>query len=204
MKERRDILALARQSPHGVLISLVRVSMLPKREPVARLFVALEGTTAGAITRGCLDANLINHAIWMVERGAVIMRYDVPSDNPSETQFGLGCGGDIDLLLEDVSSAEGKALLAAIESSLSGDERFVATRLPLGVNCAPCGAGRSDHLARIVLNADGDLLFATERLGLDEIIAMRGILRRAMVAHEIHCTVINGIFCERFAPCSVL
>jgi hypothetical protein len=56
-------------------------------------------------------------------------------------------------------------------------------------------SGRSD-LARMAMNPNRDLLFATERLGEKEIITLRGMVRRATADPEIQCTVINGTFCE--------
>ena len=47
-----------------------------------------------------------------------------------EVPFGLGCGGVVDLLLEPADTPECRALMAALEGALAGEQVTVLTWLP--------------------------------------------------------------------------
>ena len=119
----------------------------------------MAGSTPGCISGGCLEAEVVRKAAWMVRDGAVVERYSTLFDDTAEIPFGLGCGGVVDLLLEPAETAECSALLEAMEASLSGAEARVATWLPED--------GRP--LARAVFGADGKLRYASQGLSAAEI-----------------------------------
>src|SRR5271156_2195703 len=79
------------------------------------LLVGMEGEYAGSISGGCLEAEVVRKAAWMVRGGAVVERYSTLFDDTAEIPFGLGCGGVVDLLLEPADTAECRALLEAME-----------------------------------------------------------------------------------------
>jgi xanthine/CO dehydrogenase XdhC/CoxF family maturation factor len=104
-------------------------------------------------------------------------------DDTAEVPFGLGCGGVVDLLLEPGDTAECRALMAAMERSLAGDDVTVLTWLP----------AKDRRLARAVLSAGGDFLFASSGLTEPELVDARtGVLRRGWIE-----TTPEGIFVER-------
>ncbi len=138
-----------------VLVTLVRVEGSSYRRPGARLLIGSAGECAGMISGGCLEAEVVRKALWMVRAGAVVERYSTLFDDTSEIPFGFGCGGVVDLLLEPAETPECRALLAAMEASLRGEEMHVATWLPTG----------GSPLRRAVLGADGAAVFRSE--GLD-------------------------------------
>jgi xanthine/CO dehydrogenase XdhC/CoxF family maturation factor len=111
----------------------------------------------------------VRKAAWLVREGAVVESYSTMFDDTEEVPFGLGCGGVVDLLLEPGDTAECQALMAAMESSLAGDDVTVLTWLPR----------ERKGLKRAVLSADGDFLFASSRLTEHELVDARaGVLRR--------------------------
>jgi xanthine/CO dehydrogenase XdhC/CoxF family maturation factor len=95
----------------------------------------------------------------MVRAGAVVERYSTLFDDTAELPFGLGCGGVVDLLLEPADTPECRALIAAMEASLSGTEARVATWLP--------AAGRL--LRRAVIGVDGAVVFRSEGLNAGDL-----------------------------------
>src|ERR1700741_2471327 len=130
MVDRRRIV---RQWKHGtakVLVTLVRAEGSSYRRPGAHLLIDADGGYAGTISGGCLEAEVVRKAAWMVRDGAMVERYSTLFDDTAEIPFGLGCGGVGDLLLEPVETAECQALLKAMEASLGGEESAVATWLP--------------------------------------------------------------------------
>src|SRR5882762_5900083 len=180
MMERRQIVRLWQQGGAAVLVTLVRVEGSSYRRPGARLLLGAQGEYAGTISGGCLEAEVIRKAGWMVREGAVVERYSTMFDDTAEVPFGLGCGGVVDLLLEPGDTAECRALMVAMERSLAGDDLTVLTWLT--------HEGR--RFARAVLSASSDFLYASSGLTEPELVDARaGVLRRGWVE-----TMPDGIF----------
>ena len=149
-----------------VLVTLVRAEGSSYRRPGAHLLIGGDGGEyAGTISGGCLEAEVVRKAAWMVRDGAVVERYSTLFDDTAEIPFGLGCGGVVDLLLEPAETAECQALLEAMERSLGGVESRVATWLP---------EARPKCWPRAVFGEDGKVIFASQSLGAAEIATVRG------------------------------
>jgi len=154
MVDRRRIVRLWGAGGAQALVTLIRVEGSSYRRPGAHLLIGAAGECAGTISGGCLEAEVVRRALWMVRAGAVVERYSTLFDDTAEIPFGLGCGGVVDLLLEPAETPECRALMAAMETSLRGEEIRVATWLP--------AEGRP--LRRAVLGADGTVIFRSEGL----------------------------------------
>ena len=169
MMERRQIVGLWQKGDAAVLVTLVRAEGSSYRRPGARLLLANGGEYAGTISGGCLEAEVLRKAGWLVRDGAVVERYSTMFDDTAEIPFGLGCGGVVDLLLEPVDTLECRALMSALEAAVSGSEVTVLTWLPQ----------RGRGLLRAVLSPAGDFTFASEALTEPELVDARdGVLRR--------------------------
>jgi xanthine/CO dehydrogenase XdhC/CoxF family maturation factor len=154
MVEQRRIVEQWRRHAARVLITIVHVEGSSYRRPGARLLLGQTGEYAGTISGGCLEADVMRQAAWKVRSGAVVERYSTMFDDTADVPYGLGCGGVVDLLLEPTDTPECTALMNAMERALAGERSIVVTWLP--------GDGKS--LRRVVLSADGQLLFASEGL----------------------------------------
>lgn len=183
-RERRDILTLANTATaiEATLITLVRTSGSSYRRPGARLLALSNGAFAGTISGGCLEADLLRKASWKTRAGAIMEHYSTAFDDTAEVPYGLGCGGEVDLLLEPLNTAEGRALIAAMDRSQQGETLLLATQLPQN--------GRT--FARVVVDADGDVTFASDHLPTEEIVAMRAHLRSSPMQEHF--------FLEELAP----
>jgi len=159
MVDRRRIVRMGKQGSARVLVTLVHVEGSSYRRPGAHLLIGSEGEYAGTISGGCLEAEVVRKAAWMIRDGATVERYSTLFDDTADIPFGLGCGGVVDLLLEPADTPECHALVEAMEASLSGAEFRVATWLPQG--------GR--QLARAIFSADGELIYASGSLSSDEL-----------------------------------
>jgi len=162
MVDRRRIV---RQWNHGtakVLVTLVRAEGSSYRRPGAHLLIGADGEYAGTISGGCLEAEVVRKAAWMVRAGAIVERYSTLFDDTAEIPFGLGCGGVVDLMLEPADTPECRALVDAMEASLGGNEASVATWLP--ANGTP--------LRRVVVGGDGEVLFRSEGLSSGDLDAI--------------------------------
>src|SRR5271154_6696670 len=130
MMERRQIVRLWQQGGTAVLVTLVRAEGSSYRRPGARLLLGQQGEYAGTISGGCLEAEVVRKAAWLVREGAVVERYSTMFDDTAEVPFGLGCGGVGDLLLEPADTPECAAVMTALEGALAGEEATVLTWLP--------------------------------------------------------------------------
>ncbi len=136
----------------SALATLVRVEGSSYRITGARLLMASDGTYVGAISGGCLEAEIVRKAQWLVRSGAGVQRYSTLFDDTAEIPYGLGCGGTVEVLLEPAGTPEFEALMAALAASLGGEPRTVRTVLP--------GAGHP--LRREVCSADGTVHFRSQ------------------------------------------
>lgn len=102
--------ALARRLP-AVLATVVGVRGSSYRRPGARMLVTSEGWRAGSISGGCLEADITRQAAFLVAHGRPVLRsYDTSDDAGAR----LGCGGEIDVLLEPLVDDRFVALLARV------------------------------------------------------------------------------------------
>jgi xanthine/CO dehydrogenase XdhC/CoxF family maturation factor len=166
MMERRQIVELWRVAGERptVLVTLVWAEGSSYRRPGARLLLSAEqGLHAGTLSGGCLEAEVLKKAPWMVRAGAHLERYSMMFDDTADVPFGLGCGGTVQLLFEPADAPEGQALLEALEGSLAGREATVVSFLP--------GAGRT--LRRLIVDAEGTVLFKSAGLSDDKIACAR-------------------------------
>jgi xanthine/CO dehydrogenase XdhC/CoxF family maturation factor len=166
MRERRQIVRLWRQGGAAVLVTLVKVAGSSYRRTGARLLLDARGEYAGTISGGCLEAEVMRKASWMVRDGAVVEQYSTMFDDTAEIPFGLGCGGVVDLLVEPAGSPEYFALMEAMEDSLRGKEATVVTWLP----------GEGKGLRRMVLDSNGAVVFASTSLSEAKIDCAKGLL----------------------------
>ncbi len=179
-RERREIVALSGKSETGVLVTLVRAVGSSYRRPGARLLALPDGRMAGTISGGCLEADLLRRAHWLVRSGAAMQLYNTGFDDTAEMPFGLGCGGTVDLLLEESAAPEAQALFGALRATLEGGVRRMATRLP--VNVTP--------MQRVVLDERNDVLFCSDSLSTEQVAVLRAMALGRLPAD-------GGVFVEQ-------
>jgi xanthine dehydrogenase accessory factor len=97
------------------------------RRPGARMLVTKAGWQAGSISGGCLEADVVRRAEWLVSHGAPVVRtYDTSADG----EVALGCGGEVDVLLEPFRPESDVAVAM---------EQVLATRRAVTVTLRPPG-----------------------------------------------------------------
>jgi len=166
MRERREIVRLWHESESAVLATLVGVEGSSYRRAGARLLIADDGRYAGAISGGCLEAELIRKARWSVRHGAVVQRFSTYFDDTADIPYGLGCGGTVDVLLEPSGTAEFRAIMRALETSLEGHKQTVRTWLPRSNRplCRSVDGYLLDENDNALLALHGDQNFSEEIL----------------------------------------
>jgi xanthine dehydrogenase accessory factor len=153
-RELRRIVRLWESEQARVLVTLVAARGSTYRGTGARLLLADSGRSIGTISGGCLESEVVRKAAWATRHGAVVEHYSTAIDDMAEIPYGLGCGGEVDLLLEPANTPEAEALRAALVNSLGGKLRIVATWLPaVGI-----------PMQRAVWDEKGKLLFSSPTL----------------------------------------
>jgi len=166
MMDRRQIVRLWKRDSAGVLVTLVRVEGSSYRRTGAKLLTAPGGGGhAGTISGGCLESEVIRRAGWIARENAAIERYATTFDDTADIPFGLGCGGTVELLFEEIAKPEGAALMQAMAASLEGKESTVVSFMP--------GEGRA--LRRVIFDTYGAVLFASPALNQHKIDCARGL-----------------------------
>lgn len=130
-----------------VLATVLETRGSSYRRPGARMLVTQAGWQAGSISGGCLEADVVRRAAWLVSSGeAVVRTYDTSADG----DVALGCGGEVDVLLEPFRADS--ELARALEVVVTRREAATVTvkapgREPLTLTLTPaprlvvCGAG---------------------------------------------------------------
>ncbi|MFN8009822.1 MAG: XdhC family protein [Holophagaceae bacterium] len=120
MKELQEILRALRTGPEpGAwgLATLVRTEGHSYRRPGARLLMQASGPRIGALSGGCLEADV--YARWREDPGRPrLLRYDLRGDLDLVWGTGAGCEGVADVLVETLDPAT--PWLAFVEGCLQG------------------------------------------------------------------------------------
>jgi xanthine/CO dehydrogenase XdhC/CoxF family maturation factor len=92
----------SQQGIRCAMATVVAVTGSSYRRPGARLLTREDGAVVGCISGGCLERDVIQKSrLAIVEGHSRLMRYDTAED--AEGGFGLGCGGEIVILLEPLA-----------------------------------------------------------------------------------------------------
>lgn len=153
MVERRKIVSMWNSGAAVALATLVDVQGSSYRGTGARILIGADGSHVGSVSGGCLEAEIVRKARWLTRSGPAIERYSTLFDDTSDIPYGLGCGGTVYVLLEPAGTPEMAATMAALEATLRGETRRIATTLPTN----------GQALARRITAGDGTLIFSTEK-----------------------------------------
>lgn len=176
LKERRDIAHLYGHTPRGVLFTLVEIRGNSSHAAGARLYSVAGGHSAGSVSAGWIEAELLQRA-------------DPLKSTDAQVQIVRAAAVEAHLLTESSETHEAAALMEAFEATLHGELRSIVTVLP--------EAGSS--LLRFVMDERGDVLFASDLLETEDIVPMRRAARSS--AHgTLHALTQGRIFVEHMEP----
>lgn len=130
--------------------TVVAISGSAYRRPGAKLLIDPGGRTWGGVSGGCLEDDVREVALRVIESGdPVVRRYETGSDEDVVWGLGLGCDGSVEILVQPLSRHDRDAvsLLRAALDRLEGREPFaIATFLdgpdpPTGTSAVVGAAG---------------------------------------------------------------
>lgn len=150
MKDRETVYAAmedwAAEGRPMALATIVRVKGSTYRREGAKMLLGPGGAQVGAISGGCLEADLGTVAEEVVASGRPrLLRYDMTADDDAVWGLGLGCNGAIDVLVEPLAGAGLEHQRRLAEAFRAGNRLVACTRLPEQIeprgNDAGAGAG---------------------------------------------------------------
>jgi xanthine/CO dehydrogenase XdhC/CoxF family maturation factor len=129
---RRALGEAAERGEGAVLATVVAVDGSTYRGAGARMVVRADGSTVGAVSGGCLEADIVARAAEVLAAGTPeLVHYDTGASDDAVFGLGMGCQGVIDVQLEPLAS---DTLRHAIE-------RLADLRARSAVRLLVCGAG---------------------------------------------------------------
>ncbi|MDB4917090.1 MAG: XshC-Cox1-family protein [Gemmatimonadetes bacterium] len=153
---RSALTAAAARGESVVLATVMSVEGSVYRGAGARMVITAGATTIGAVSGGCLEADIVARAPDL--RHAELVRYDTRASDDVILGLGLGCQGIIDILLEPFS---GPSLHEAIAFyTRLATQREPVTLLTL-LREEPVGPLLG---ARVMLGPTGDVIHGDARL----------------------------------------
>jgi xanthine dehydrogenase accessory factor len=152
----QEALRLVEAGQPPVMATVVRVSGSTPQKPGARLLVRRDGTLAGTLGGGCVEADAWAEALALMEHGggARLREFHLNEDLEED---GLVCGGTMQVLLEPLTQAE--LLREVVEAHQGGnpvalarlvdadEARYLLVR-PDGSTSGELGGGEAGALAR--------------------------------------------------------
>jgi xanthine/CO dehydrogenase XdhC/CoxF family maturation factor len=100
-REVLDRLAAVRSAGmRAALCTVIRVRGSVYRREGAKLLVADDGTTTGNVSGGCLEQDVREVALQVIQSGRAEVRRYCSSDDITSWDLGLGCDGEVEVLIE--------------------------------------------------------------------------------------------------------
>ena len=105
----------------GILATVVGVRGSAYRKPGARMLVMANGVRIGSISGGCLESEVAKKAAWLTSNGRVVRTYN-------GDEFGLGCNGSVDVLLERLDAPHAQRHMQFLANRYAeGEPGLIAT-----------------------------------------------------------------------------
>lgn len=119
----------------AALATLTRTRGPTFRRPGARMLVCGDGTVVRGLSGGCPEADIVARAHEVIAQGAArLVRYD--REHGLDALLELGCGGELEVLIEPIRGTDDLRFVAAVEKCLQArGTGFLATAFARGGRC---------------------------------------------------------------------
>ncbi len=156
---------LVEQGRGAALATVVNIRGSAYRRPGAKMLIENDGTMAGSVSGGCLEADVREVALSVIRDGVPqLLHYDTGSDDATPFGLGLGCNGAVDIFVQRATAPDLLETSRRIMPLLEGDATFAVSTILRGAT----GLGRS-----IVVPSKGIPAGSTGDANLDRLIAAR-------------------------------
>lgn len=197
----REVERLRAAGKRAVLATVVDIQGSSYRLPGARMLIAGTQWTAGSVSGGCLEGDVVLRAREVLEKNrAVVVTYDTTSDEDILFGVGLGCRGIIQVLIEPVTpQATASDLVGFIRECIEKRENGIAATV-ISVD----GKSAAITGARLLRKSNGetrsDIADAALRSGIEAYVAR---MQPADASHTTRFDVPGGVvqvFVEAIRP----
>ena len=108
----------------AAICTIVNIKGSAYRRPGAKLLVSEEARMIGNVSGGCLESNLREVGQGVLKTGqSRLVHYDTSGTEDMLWGFGLGCNGEIDILVNPLTTQQ-VGLVDSVRQRLAGDEPF--------------------------------------------------------------------------------
>lgn len=112
-----------------VMATVIRTSGSTYRKRGARMMLCADGSRVGVVSGGCLEADVTRRAWYLKEPGAAeVIRYDTGSGEDATYEFGLGCRGVVDIVVERLNTTTPPSIIDALRAAVL-DRRSTSFRI---------------------------------------------------------------------------
>jgi xanthine/CO dehydrogenase XdhC/CoxF family maturation factor len=171
---RHGLAAAAARGERVMLATVMGVEGSVYRGAGARMLVASSGETIGAVSGGCLEADIVARAADVIAAGQPeLVSYDTRASDDVVLGLGLGCQGIIDLLLEPLAGAR-------LTESIEFYDRLASRRAPVTLLTVTRRNGTGPAVGtRLVIDESGTMIEGDATLLAHEHDVARELVRPA-------------------------
>ncbi len=109
-----------------VLATVVRTFGSTYRKPGARMMLCADGSRVGVVSGGCLEGDVTRRAWYLKAAGErELIRYDTGSGDDATYEFGLGCRGVVDIVVERLDPAKDPDVIRFLRDSVEHRQSHV-------------------------------------------------------------------------------
>ena len=147
----------------AAIACVVRISGSAYRRPGARFLIAADGSTLGGISGGCLEEDVRQTGLGVIETGECrMLHYETGNDDDALWGLGLGCDGTVDIFIVPGNHQGYPKVFNQLLELLDGDSPFTVLTI---IGDASSGNAGEFNERIVVLETDPDQPQCT---GLDE------------------------------------
>jgi xanthine dehydrogenase accessory factor len=146
------VVQFGRRGRATALAVVTQISGSAYRRPGAKLLVDADGGFMGGVSGGCLEEDVREIGLGVLQSGTTrVLHYDTGTDDTKLWGLGLGCDGEVDLLVQPIAVAdaiEAGGTWACVRTLLEGDAPFgLATLVDEGQPAGTIVVGAQGRLA---------------------------------------------------------
>lgn len=134
------VVALASAGRRAAIATVIRIEGSSYRRPGAKLLIEDDGRTQGGVSGGCLEADVRDIALHVIQTGTPqLLHYDTGDDDGIVWGLGLGCNGAVDIFVQPATEPRTLAVLHEVRARLERSSPFAVSTVVDG----PADVGRS-------------------------------------------------------------
>lgn len=159
-----DRLAELTAAGQGAAIAcVIRISGSAYRRPGARFLIADDGSTLGGISGGCLEEDVRQTGLGVIETGECrMLHYETGNDDEAIWGLGLGCDGTVDIFVVSAARLGYPKVLNQLRKMLDGNSPFAVITI-IGNTSSANGAEFDNRIVVLKTGPDQPKCTSLER-----------------------------------------